>query len=570
MLVWGGPDLEGSMMPRRARITGTGLAAAAVAGLAALTAAPARADAGPVPAVAAAAHRPDPLASPTAGITFPLHTSGASIVDASGSPVRLNLVNWYGAESPDYVVGGLAYQPISEIINQIVSMGFNGVRLPWSNQMWESNPTVSATYVKANPQFAGEPARTVFEQVVQDLANAGLMVVLDNHNSDAEWCCSTSDGNSLWYNSAYPQSAWLSDWESMTRQFQNVPQVIGADLRNEPRGAASWGGSPAGDWHAAAQQGGNAILGIDPHWLIFVEGVNYGTDLSGAASLPVTLSVAGQLVYSVHDYPWDFSNLTDYDSWAGDIQSQWGYLVGKYPLWVGEFGTCNTSNSCVSGSSGDGLWFGFITRFLRYHNVSWSDWAVNGTESDGLPGQGRSYGTTETFGLLNPQWNGASLPGLLSGLQGIQHACPASPVASGTYYIANRSSGDVIDIPGGSKAQGTGLDQWPLNHGTNQQWKLTSLGCGLYEITSVSDGQAMEIYNQSTSAGGHVDQWGYWGGGNQQFLITRNPAGYETITNLNSMDLVEDPGFSGTAGTKLDQWPSNGGANQQWTFTPVS
>lgn len=85
--------------------------------------------------------------------------------------------------------------------------------------MWESNPAISPAYVAANPQFAGESARTVFEQVVSDLASAGLMVVLDNHTSGAQWCCSTSDGNTLWYNSAYPQSAWLSDWESMTRQL---------------------------------------------------------------------------------------------------------------------------------------------------------------------------------------------------------------------------------------------------------------------------------------------------------------------------------------------------------------
>jgi len=129
---------------------------------------------------------------------LPLHTSGASIVDASGRPVRLSLVSWYGAESPDYVVGGLAYRPVREIIGQIVALGFNGVRLPWSNQMWESDPKVAARYVAANPQFAGERARTIFEQVVSDLAAAGLMVVLDNHNSDAEWCCSFTDGNTLW------------------------------------------------------------------------------------------------------------------------------------------------------------------------------------------------------------------------------------------------------------------------------------------------------------------------------------------------------------------------------------
>ncbi|MBO0801727.1 MAG: cellulase family glycosylhydrolase [Nocardiopsaceae bacterium] len=505
--------------------------------------------------------------SPTAGITFPLHTSGANIVDASGKTVKLNMVNWYGADSPDYVVGGLQSQPISEIINKIVSMGFNGVRLPWSNQMWESNPTVASKYVTANPSFAGKPARTVFEDVVHDLANAGLMVVLDNHTSNAEWCCGNSDGNTLWYNSSYPQSAWLSDWESVTREFKNVPQVIGADLRNEPRGSAAWGGSnSAYDWHAAAQTGGNAVLGVDPHWLIFVEGVNYSLDLSGVSSLPVKLNTANQLVYEAHDYPWDFSGDTTYDSFASKIQSQWGYLAGKVPLWIGEFGTCNTGSGCVSGTSANGAWWTFITRYLKYHDVNWSYWPVNGTESDGLSGQGRTFGATETYGILNTSWDGAALPAMLSGLQADQPACPSSPLANGTYYIKNRGSGDVIDIPKNSTTEGQALEQWPSNDKANQQWKLTQLGCGVYEITSAMDGQAMDVNGQSTSAGGSIDQWPYSGGGNQQFIITKNSSGYYTITNLNSMDLVEVPGSSNTAGTLLDQWPSNSGNNQQWSF----
>src|ERR1051326_2476533 len=59
-------------------------------------------------------------ASPDTGVAFPLHTNGASVVDASGKAVKFDFVNWYGAESPDYVVGGLEYQPISEIISEIV------------------------------------------------------------------------------------------------------------------------------------------------------------------------------------------------------------------------------------------------------------------------------------------------------------------------------------------------------------------------------------------------------------------------------------------------------------------
>jgi endoglucanase len=551
---------------RRASALSAGLAVAAL-GLPALVLDP-PASAGSTVSAAPAAHG---LVSPTAGISFPLHTSGADIVDASGHPVKLDLVNWYGAESPDFVPGGLAYQPVSTIINEIVSMGFNGVRLPWSSQMWESNPVVAASLVAANPQFSGEHAKTIFTQVVGDLASAGLMIVLDNHNSDAEWCCSSSDGNTLWYNSSYPEASWLADWQSMAQTFASIPQVIGADLRNEPRGSAAWGGStPAVDWHAASERGGNAILAIDPHWLVFVEGTNYAHDLSGVASLPVKLNVANQVVYSVHDYGFQHSGITSYDTWVSQIQPGWGYLVGKYPLWVGEFGTCNTSDTCVNSASGagNGLWFSVLTRYLRYHNLDWSYWPVNGTESDGLPGQGRSYGAAETYGVLNTSWTQAALPSLLSTLKAIQPACTAGPLASGTYTIRNRNSGEVIDIPGSSTAQGTDLEQWPANGGANQQWKVTSLGCGLYSITSVSDGQSMDIYGQSTSQGARVDQWGYWGGGNQQFLITQPSAGYYTITNINSLDVVEVPGFSTTAGTLLDQWGSNGGTNQQWAFVP--
>ena len=523
------------------------------------------------PAVQAASHSPSSASAasaPDAGITYPLHTSGASIVDASGKAVKLNLVNWYGAESPDFVVGGLKYQPVTTIVNEIVSMGFNGVRLPWSNQMWQSNPVVSSSLLTANPQFQGEHAQTIYEQVVGDLANAGLMVVLDDHNSNAEWCCSSTDGNALWYNSAYPQSAWLSDWKSVATEFKGIPQVIGVDLRNEPRGSATWGGSSSTNWQAAAELGGDAVQSVDSNLLVFVEGVNYALDLSGVARLPVKLNVPDHVVYEAHDYGFDFSGLTDYDGFVSKIQADWGYLVGKDPLWVGEFGTCNTSDACVSSTdtADNGVWFSALTRYLGYHDLNWSYWAINGTQSDGLAGQGRTYGATETYGILNTQWDGPSLPALLSRLQAIQPACAAGPLASGTYYIKNVHSGDVIDIPQFKSAQGTDLDQWPGNGGVNQKWKIASLGCGLYSITSAMDGESIDVSGQSTANGAKIDQYDYWGGGNQQFIIAKDSAGSYTIASINSLDPIEVPGSSTTAGTRLDQWAANGGANQEWTF----
>src|SRR5882724_13508476 len=64
---------------------------------------------------------------------FPLHTAGPYIVDSNGYRVRLNAFSWYGAESTDYVVGGLQIASLQNIVQGIKSLGFNAVRLPWSN-----------------------------------------------------------------------------------------------------------------------------------------------------------------------------------------------------------------------------------------------------------------------------------------------------------------------------------------------------------------------------------------------------------------------------------------------------
>ncbi len=352
---------------------------------------------------------------------FPLHTSGQFIVDSNGARVHLNAFNWYGAESTDYVVEGLEAQPLNSIVATTKGLGFNAVRLLWSNQMVESNPVVANYALTANPNLQGEHALTIFDTVVNALTSAGIMVILDNHMSNAGWCCSTTDNNELWYNSQYPQANWIADWQAMAARYQSNPGVIGADLRNEPRSPATWGGSASTDWHAAAQLGGNAVLTINPNLLIFVEGVSYAGDLSGVANLPVQLNVANQLVYEAHDYGFWYSSssLTSYSTYVNDITPKWGYLItgsNPQPLWVGEFGTCNSADTCVSSvNSADlGYWFSMFSSYVRDNNLDWSYWAVNGTTESG---NGGGFGTIEGYGVLNTAWNGSALASLTSRLQ---------------------------------------------------------------------------------------------------------------------------------------------------------
>lgn len=358
------------------------------------------------------------LQCPAPPVAPPLETSGDHLVDANGRRVTLNAVSWYGAESPDFVPGGLNLSTPSAIAQLIRQLGFNAVRLPWSNQMFESQPA----------------ALQIFDQVVDALAAERLMIILDNHNSNAEWCCG-NDGNTLWENAAYPEASWIRDWQNITRRYASQPYVIGADLRNEPRINATWGGDPATDWHAAATRGGNAVLAVNPHLLIFVEGINYATDLSGAAALPVTLNVPNRLVYSAHDYGFDYTGLSTPADWLSHVSPVWGYLItgsNPQPFWLGEFGTCNNSDACVTS-----VWFNSITAYLTSHQeVNWSYWPLNGTQSSGA---GRTPGAPEAYGVLSPDWTGSSLPSLTMALEAIEvHGRSAQPRREGSACPALR------------------------------------------------------------------------------------------------------------------------------------
>ncbi len=358
------------------------------------------------PAVAAASSLP-----PAA---LPLHTSGHSILDSQGQPVRLISVNWYGFDEKEYVVGGLDHAPLEEIVQEIRKMGFNSVRLPWANETLERDPIVPDYAVAANPQFRGKHAMEVMDGVIHDLAAAHIMVILDNHVSRADWCCKDNDGNGLWANAEFPESSWLSDWQTIVKRYQNQFYVIGADLRNELRSGATWGeGDPAHDWRAAAERGGNAVLQVNPRLLIMVEGTHYSTDFHNASRYPVRLTVPGRLVYSPHDYGMSQPPPKSYQDLEQLVDRRWGFLLhsdSAPPLWVGEFGICQDPAKC----SQFGNWFPWFVRYLKENHLAWSYWPLNGTQSSGYS---RKYNAIESYGLLGPDYKHIAAPKVIEQLR---------------------------------------------------------------------------------------------------------------------------------------------------------
>ncbi len=356
-----------------------------------------------------------PAAGQQRAILPPLHTQGNLIVDSAGRHVRLTSVNWYGFDQKEYVAGGLDHAPLDAIIAEIRQIGVNSVRLPWANETLERNPMVADYAVAANPRFKGKHAMDVMDSVITALARVHILIILDNHMSDADWCCSETDHNGLWYNREYPETSWLADWKAITRRYRNQPWVVGADLRNELRNSAAWGGSnPQLDWHAAAERGGRAVLTANPNLLIMVESPDYSTNFIGFDKLPVTLPVAHRLVYSPHAY--FAEGLSSFDELKRAYEARAMFLLHtkpETPLWVGEFGTCQTLD-CGANSE----WFRLFVRLLKdTPQISWSYWALNGTQSTGV---GRKYDSVESYGLLTTNYQGIAAPKIVALLQSVE------------------------------------------------------------------------------------------------------------------------------------------------------
>jgi endoglucanase len=278
------------------------------------------------------------------------HTDGRQIRDSQNQPVRMTGINWFGAETANYTPHGLWSRGYKDMLDQIKALKYNTLRLPYSNQLFDSGSTPNSIDLAKNPNLAGLSGLQILDEIIAYAGQLGLKVIFDRHRPDS------GSQSALWYTSAYPESRWIADWKMLAQRYAGNTTVVGADLHNEPHSPACWGcGDETRDWRLAAERAGNAVLSVNPNWLIIVEGIDsyngdgywWGGNLQGAASAPVRLNVANRLVYSAHDYatsvypqPW-FSDPSFPANLAGVWDKNWGYLYKNNvaPVLLGEFGT---------------------------------------------------------------------------------------------------------------------------------------------------------------------------------------------------------------------------------------
>ncbi len=342
-----------------------------------------------------------------------LHTDGNQIVNDQGLAVQLNSVSWFGFESANFAAHGLWTRDYHSMMDQMVELGFNSIRIPYADQMFDAASKANGIDFAKNPDLVGLSPLEILDRIVAYADKIGLKIVLDHHRNSAG---AGSTENGLWYDSKYSEADMIKNWEMLADRYGGNTSVIGADLHNEPHAAASWGGGGATDWAAAAERIGNAVLAKAPNWLIFVEGTGdykgetywWGGDLEGVKDRPLELAVDNRLVYSPHDYPnsiypqtW-FSDPSYPNNEPAIFADKWGFIYEQEiaPIWVGEWGSKLSDPKDV-------LWADAITKYLGGGTTqlkidpgelgpSWSWWAWNPNSGD-------------TGGILKDDWTTVNL-----------------------------------------------------------------------------------------------------------------------------------------------------------------
>lgn len=325
-----------------------------------------------------------------------LHTDGSALVNAQGNPVVLTGINWFGLETESFAPHGLWARNWESILDQVQELGFNTIRLPYSNELLDPGSTPNSINYELNPDLEGLSGLEIMDKIVEGAGQRGIRIMLDRHRPGA------TAQSELWYTAQYDEQRWIDDWVMLAERYAGNETVIGADLHNEPHGPATWGtGDETTDWRLAAERAGNAILAANPDWLIIVQGIEqyegdwywWGGNLIGAREHPVRLDVPDRLVYSSHVYgpgvyaqPW-FDVAEFPDNLAQIWDEHWGYLAREEiaPVIVGEFGGRSV------GEDKEGVWQRALFAYLREHSLSYFYWTLNPNSGD-------------TGGLLLDDW----------------------------------------------------------------------------------------------------------------------------------------------------------------------
>jgi len=272
------------------------------------------------------------------------HEPSSDPTNPSGAPMELYLGNMFWSESGRTLVQDAA---------EIKAMGFNSIRIPVVPQtLSDADPQGLDPNLKNAKAVRIQGAYTALKTMIQACSAAGLYVMLDMHSCSnyVGWrkgrldarppyvdkdrqdydfkredysCAETDNPSTVTHINAYNVTKWLADLKTLAGLGAaiGVDNVMGIDIFNEPWDY-SWS-----EWSSLIDQAYGAISAVNPHLLIFAQGIgstngnqdgspttinktpfgdtasnpNWGENLFEAGLKPPTMPKS-KIVFSPHTY----------------------------------------------------------------------------------------------------------------------------------------------------------------------------------------------------------------------------------------------------------------------------
>eukprot|EP00850_Spirogloea_muscicola_P020115 SM000207S06190 [mRNA] locus=s207:106699:109683:- [translate_table: standard] len=346
---------------------------------------------------------------------------GNLLYDNTGATVYGSGITWNGFEWYNGAPNGLSVRNYYDHINQMSSLGFNLLRLPFSGSLFQSGGyTPMNINYGVNSDLQGLKSLDILDKVINAAGGAGMKVLLDFDRVGAGY---NSNRSGHWWEPKTPvpsEAAWVSIWTQLAARYKDNPTVIGFELWNEPHNPTVktafpgpvWAGDgvlPGYNWRLACKRqvhkAADAIQAINPNVLIVVQGLwqdtFWGANLIQVKKYPLVLMVPGKLVYATHDYgPYVWNqkwfwvknfpyNLPKY--W----ERTWGYIntEGIAPLWVSESGSPIPAKAKNITDVHELGWFTTFRAYVYAKRLTWC-WFTWGTDAE----------SRDTGGVLEADW----------------------------------------------------------------------------------------------------------------------------------------------------------------------
>nr|WP_236034518.1 RICIN domain-containing protein [Bifidobacterium saguinibicoloris] len=125
----------------------------------------------------------------------------------------------------------------------------------------------------------------------------------------------------------------------------------------------------------------------------------------------------------------------------------------------------------------------------------------------------------------------------------------------------------VVDIAGGSTADKAGVQLYGWNGSDAQLYRFKAVGNGVYEIANAKSGKVIEAAGGGTTNGTPLQQYASNGTAAQHWMArTAGSDAVLTFFNVKSAKAMDISGGNTASGTRLQVYTGNGTKAQQWTL----